>query len=171
LLYELIFCRVIDSFLHYISEILMLIFKTRPEMLKSSEKISIDEIFDYPTREELLSALTERKVIALSFKGLVELHNDLTSKLDFALFLRSEDFERGRVLVEQRNLVVHNRGCVNRRYLERVPTAKIPIGDKLKFSVEPVMDDLAFLGTCLRDIDQRAEEKFGIIRKTPGIVQ
>jgi hypothetical protein len=111
LLFELIFCRVVDSFLNYISEILMLIFETKLEMLKSSEKISIEELFEYQTREELLGALTERKVIALSFKGLVELNDDLVKKLDFQLFMSSDGFERARVLVEKRNLVIHNRGA------------------------------------------------------------
>lgn len=37
---DLVFCRVVDNFLSYISEILTLMHKTRHELLRSNEKVS-----------------------------------------------------------------------------------------------------------------------------------
>lgn len=167
LLAELIFCRMVDNFLNYVSELMALIFETKPEMLKSDEKISIEEILEYPTREALLNALIERKVLALSFKGMIELNSDLARKIGFALFDDAADLKHAAILVEQRNLVTHNRGCVNRRYLERVSPTQLKLGDRLTFSIGPVKDDLAFLKRCLVHVDQRAQQKFCIPRNEP----
>src|SRR5207248_923607 len=44
LLFEIVMVRATDNFLTYVSELLFIAFKTRPEMLKSSETIRIDEV-------------------------------------------------------------------------------------------------------------------------------
>src|ERR1700727_885710 len=43
LIFELTFCRSIDNFLTYISESLTSIFEKRPEMLKSSDVMTVEE--------------------------------------------------------------------------------------------------------------------------------
>jgi hypothetical protein len=164
LVLEMIFCRSIDNFLNYVSELLALIFTTRPEALKSNEKISIQEVLQYRDREELLGALTERRVIGLSFNGLAMLDEELDKTLNFPLFPDSASRERATFLVEQRNLAAHNRCVVNRRYLARVPSATEKLGDRIVFEPKSVVDALGFLIDSIDEIDVRAEIKFGIPR-------
>jgi hypothetical protein len=164
---ELLFSRSIDNVLTYISELLALIFSTRPEMLRSDEKISTEWALQYANREDLLAALTERKVHRLSFNGFMDLHDDLNGKFGFRLFQSPKSLGHAASLVEKRNLIAHNRGIVNRRYLERVPSAPEKLGDRLQFDPNEVFDDLTFLTASVIDIDTRAGEKFGIPRNEP----
>jgi hypothetical protein len=70
-------------------------------MLTSEEKITSKEALEYATRSELIAALTERKVIALSFKGLIELNDDLEKKHGLILFGNGADLQRAAILVEK----------------------------------------------------------------------
>jgi hypothetical protein len=160
LVFELAFCRSIDIFLMYVSELLTSVFEYQPKMLMSSEKVTLEEVLSYSTREELLSAMIEKKVQGLSFKGMKDLHEDLHIKIGFDLFPNQEHLRRSMVLIEKRNLTIHNRGIVNRRYLERVTASSLKLGDRLDFPVEQVVDDLAFLSSAVLDIDTRAGKKF-----------
>lgn len=159
---ELLFSRSVDNFLSYVSELLALIFATRPEMLKSEEKISIEWALQYANREEMLEALTERKIIQLSFQGMVDLHEDLDKKYGFKLYPDSENLQRASIAIEKRNLVAHNRGIVNRRYLSRVKSSQEPLGSRLAFEPNGVVQDVIFLTTTVLDIDRRAAEQFGV---------
>ncbi len=160
LVFELTFCRSIDNFLTYVSESLTSIFEKRPEMLKSSDVMTVEEIFSYPTRDELLSALIEKKVLALSFKGMKDLNDYLRKTVGFELFPKAEHLQHAIVLIEKRNLAIHNRCLVNRRYLERVPDSGLKIGDRITFVVNEVGDDIAFLADAVLDIETRAIQKF-----------
>ena len=77
LVLELTFCRTVDYYLVYVSDLLTLIFQTRPEMLKSNEQISLEEVLEYSDMKDLLHAITEKKVFQLSLKGVRALNEDL----------------------------------------------------------------------------------------------
>jgi len=164
LILEMIFCRSIDNFLNYVSELLALIFITRPEALRSNEKISIQEVLQYKDRDELLGALTERRVLSLSFKGLATLDEELGKALAFPLFPDAVSRERAAFLVERRNLAAHNRCVVNRLYLARVQSGTEKLGDRIVFEPKGVVDALGFLIDSVDEIDVRAEMKFGVPR-------
>ena len=163
LLFELIFSRSVDNFLNYVPELLAQLFEIKPDMLRSDERnISFNEVLDYPNREELISAITGRKVMTLSSKGLTELSDDLSRKHGLDLFEDARERARAAVLVEKRNLVTHNRGLVNRRFQERAGSAGWQLGEKLTFPPDALLSDVTFLLDCVRRIDQRAQVKFGI---------
>lgn len=69
LILQMMLCRAVDSFLTYISELLALTYRTKPEMLKSGETVRLDVILQYQAMEDLVSALVERRVSQLSFQG------------------------------------------------------------------------------------------------------
>src|SRR5260370_37827463 len=75
--------------------------------LRCCEGLNLDR-FDGSTPSVRLSCR-----FSLSFKGMMELHNNLQKRFKFTLFERPDELERVAVLVEKRNLVEHNRGVVN----------------------------------------------------------
>jgi len=160
LVWELLFERLVDNFLNYVSDSLAMLFTKRPEMLKSEGTLTYKEVLEYPTREELIAAITERKVIALSFKGLRDLNDDLEKRYALSLFPISANLERAVILVEKRNLIAHNRGIVNRRYLQNVPSATEKLGDKLSFPQKYVLEEQRFLSDSVTDIADRVLNKF-----------
>jgi len=160
-LIQMVFCRGVNSYLTYISELLALIFQMRPETMKSQEQVSVEEVLQYESMDDLISGLAERLVYRLSYKGMKDLAAHLSSRLKFDLFAKDDQYERAVRIIEVRNLLVHNRGVVNRIFLSRVPDLNMRPGETMKLSLDAV-DDLTFLVRSASDIDMRAAEKFGL---------
>ncbi len=170
LLLELLYCRCVDNYLLYIAELLALIFRTRPEMLKSKDQVSVETVLEYSTMEEFLNFVMEKKVTTLSFMGLAALNEYLQDKLSFSIFGDNEQLlERMERIIENRNLFVHNRGIVNRIYLKRVPNSQLRIGERLILfesgeALSTLNADYLWVKLAAQVADRIAAEKFGIPR-------
>lgn len=131
LLLQMLLTRAADAFLLYVSAVLAVVFRSRPATLRSSEQVKVDFVLAHQTMEELVADLAERRVTALSYQGMVELVESLRERLGLALFANRNDLDRAVRIVETRNLIVHNRGVVNRRFLSRVADFPADEGDVL----------------------------------------
>ncbi len=171
-LIQLIYCGVVDNYLSYVSEVLALIFRTRPETLRSGETERLDEILTYSTMEELISALAEKRVNHLSYQGMGELSKDLSSRLGFDLFPEADDMVRAVRIIEMRNLIVHNRGIISKRFLSKTPNFPGKVGDSIDFEdahrKQELFLDIDFLAHSAADVDQRACVKFDLPHPVSG---
>lgn len=163
---EMVIVRGTDNFLTYVSELLALVFTSRPETLKSSETIKLEEILQHGTMDDLVKRLAERRVERLSYQGMKDLQKDLSERLGFDIFPSSESLTRAVRIIEVRNLIVHNRGVVNRTFLVRTEDSSLEVGSRIGLVPEPLVDDLDFLAKAVLDIDERASVKFGLTRKS-----
>lgn len=161
---EMMLVRGADNFLTYISELLALVFTSRPETLKSAETVKLEEILQHATMDDLVKRLAERRVERLSYQGMKDLQKDLTERLSFEIFPSSEPLSRAMRIIEIRNLLVHNRGIVNRTFQTRTGDSSSMIGGLFKLSPRLVISDLDFLAESVLDIDERAALKFGLAR-------
>jgi hypothetical protein len=160
-LLQMTFTRGVDSFSIYLSEMLGLVFTTRPETLRSREQVRVEEVLQHQSLEELLGYLANRRVERLAYAGLATVAQELEGELGFSLFERSDELERAVQIVEARNLIVHNRGIVNTTYLRRVRGAET-VGSPLPIDPEYVLGSLELLAVSCADIDERAAAKFGL---------
>jgi hypothetical protein len=163
---EMLLNRFVDNFLTYVAQLLALAFKTRPDMLKSNEKVEVGFVLEHRTTDELTEALADRRVERLSYQGLEALAADLRTGLGFELIPDETRFQSAVELVEMRNLLVHNRGIVNRRYRGRVAGAP-PLGEHLRLTSDIVVDGLQLLTECATDIDRRAVAKWALPASPP----
>lgn len=167
------FCAVVDNYLAYISDILTLIFKTKPESLKSSQTMEIEDILQYSSMDELVSHIADRKVNQLAYKGMEELNRDLNKSLGLSLFDDPGDLKNARALVEMRNLIVHSRGIVNALYLSRMGNIGLKPGEHIKVDTEFVLRARRFLSAAVSRVDRTSATKFGlstpITRKSCGL--
>lgn len=161
-LFELLHCRAVDDFLAYLSALLALTYRTRPQMLKSKQQVDTDFIFQFSSMDDLILALVDRRVQALAYKGLRDLNDFLEKELAFPLFSVTGDLDRAVLAVEIRNLFVHNRGIVNRRFKERVPEFPREVGESLNLPWQDVFEFMRFLIDGGLEIDKRAIEKFAL---------
>lgn len=162
LLAEVILCRVVDNFLTFISELLGLVYEVRPEMLRSSEQERIDFILLYESMEELRKALAEKRVDRLSYLGLRELADYVEKQMGFALFPAEDDLRQASIIVEYRNLFIHNRGVVSNLSSRRFPHLAGDLGKRISLPMQEVRDLRQFIEHSAIDIDVRASEKFGL---------
>jgi hypothetical protein len=168
LLLELSFCRAVDNYLAYVSDLLALIFKMKPQALSSSkESVSLEMVLRYGNYDDLLNAITEKKVNDLSFLGMAKLNEHMRQHWKFSLFPESETLQYAVKVVETRNLFVHNRGIISNRFLERVPGYAGAVGDHLTIAPDVLGDYFNFLQRAVLETDHRAALKFEIPQKHP----
>jgi hypothetical protein len=165
LMFQMMYTRAVDNFLAYVSELIALIFRTRPDTLKSNATVRLETILQFKAMDDLISALTERRVQDLSYKGMKTLSEYLSKRLAFELFIRRDSLERAVEIIEFRNLIVHNRALVDSVFVERMPKYADRIGKTLDVEDEHELPDtLEFLSASALDIDKRASQKFDLPR-------
>lgn len=162
LMAKLILCRIVDNFLVYMKDLLALIFRTKPETLKSGEQERVDFILQYSTMEDFIFALAEKRVEKLSYKVMRELSDYFKKDLGLELFKSYKDFESAVRLIELRNIIVHNRGIVSNTFKKRLPDYPASVGESIKFDPGTVVDDAVFLSKSVDNIDIRAIDKFSL---------
>jgi hypothetical protein len=162
LVLEMMLSRAADNFLAYITELLVMVFRCRPETLRSSETVRLDAILRHTTMPELIHELAERRVHQLSYQGMRELASYLSERLGFDLVQKPEDLEHAIWIIEARNIIVHNRGIVNELFLKRTSGRSVPIGESLQLDTDQIFDDLEFIARSVYGIDQRAVQKFNL---------
>lgn len=165
LIQELLLSRGVDSYLTYVSELLSLVFRYRPETLRSKETIPIDFVLGFETMDELQDAIAERRVERLAYRGMAELSTWVRETLGFALVTDAARLRLIERLVEQRNLVVHHRGVIDHRYVRKCGTGDGAVGDTLKLG-NSAADAALTLAEAVGDADARAAQKWGLERNS-----
>jgi hypothetical protein len=155
--------RSADNFVSYISELLTLIFRTKPETLRSDESMmKLSDILRYGSMDELVSAIAEHRVNELAYMGLRDLTTFLAKRIGFELFPDRDRMATAVKFIELRNLIVHNRGVVNRLFASKLPEYAPYLGTPLRVSMVQVAQHQSFLLAAVTDIDERASNKFGL---------
>lgn len=167
LLVEFLVTRAVDQFLTYTTRLLASAYRAKPEMLKSSEQVRVEDVLRYRTMEDLVEYLAEQQVNRLAYRSLGDLAEYLEDRLGFAMFRGPEERAEAVRLVELRNLIVHNGRRVNRTYLTRVAGATAKLGELLPINPQAVRDLVVLVDIADR-MDQLAEAKFGVPRNVAG---
>jgi len=162
--------RMVDNFLCYISELLALIFRARPETMRSDETtIQLSQVLQYKTMDELVSALADKRVTDLAYLGLHDLAKFLSKRIGLDLFPTPTTMKIAVELIEERNLIVHNRGIVNQIFVSRLPEYADELGKPLELSVTDNSVSSMFLNISALDIDARARKKFDLPTTTVSL--
>jgi hypothetical protein len=159
---QIVFQRAVDNFLVYVVELLRRVFVERPEALRSSETIKVEDVLRWSTMDDLVQALVERRVERLAYLSLTDLQDDLIRSLGLELFGDQTDLSRAVRLVATRNLLAHNRAIVNERFLRQVPDSTLTIGEPILLNGDDVLADLEFLSEAAKRIDAVAISHFGL---------
>jgi hypothetical protein len=113
--------------------------------------------------QELQQAIAERRVERLAYRGMRDLSEWINSTLGFVLVADPQHLKAIERFVEQRNLIVHKRGVIDRRYLARMGVEDGQIGEPLKVGGQSV-DALALMERSVVDADARASKKWSLRR-------
>lgn len=155
--------RYVDNFLVYVSDLIGLLFRARPEALRSQEQVKLDDILMHPTIEDLIEWLADEKVNELSYKGFGEIAEYFARRFGLELV---EDTELRRQLIRAiatRNLLVHRRGRVDSRFVKTLTAESFDVADLVVGEELPRVDHFAVVSTTLpsvKDIEPRVISKF-----------
>jgi hypothetical protein len=159
---EMMLCRLVDRYLLYVIELLTSIYQTRPETLKCKRQVTWEEVLNHATMDDLVAFIIEEQIEDLSHKGLGPLVAEIAVRPGLDLFPDAADLRKATEIVETRNLIVHNRGIVNRIFKSRVPECTIPVGEPLPLTGSIVRQAILFMSHSSRLLDLTAREKFDL---------
>ncbi|GAA0001897.1 hypothetical protein [Bradyrhizobium diazoefficiens] len=159
-----------NNFFSYISESLQLVLQRKPEVLRSSEKLTNEEVLQFSDMSELVAYMADKKVNDLAYGGLKGLEDYVRDRLGEEMFSNSEERTRLTILAELRNIHTHNRGLVNEVFLKRVGRAAY---GNMTFELGKLahagFEDFAMLSRNAIEVAVRLDEnlasKFGIVRE------
>jgi hypothetical protein len=156
-------CRMIDICLKYVSDALRLVYSKYPGgIAELNDKIDVRLVFQVGSMEELRAELLERKVTKLSYSSLKALDKYLLKNLTVSLFPDEESKNIACLLVDVRNLIVHNAGIVNRKFKEEHPESPAPLGSRVSLGAFENEGNASFLIDWIMDLDVRLIQKFDL---------
>ncbi|MGZ5077333.1 MAG: hypothetical protein ACXV9R_11995 [Methylobacter sp.] len=166
---ELIICRIIDNFQCYVAQLLELIFRNKKETLlaasgdsKGPKTVEIDlkTLFSFETIDELFNHLVEKRVSSLSYKSIDEFSSFFKEKLGFSLF--NDEVEKSILnkTIQARNIIVHNRAVIDRKFAVMTGGDNTNIGRQLHLHASDVIKMHLFIANVAKSTDIRAVDKF-----------
>ncbi|WP_289063905.1 hypothetical protein [uncultured Zobellia sp.] len=160
---QMAFCRIIDNALCYFKDILTEVVKKEPRILKSSkEKETHDFILSYESMEELLVALSDKKIKELFYGSIEDIKKFFKDRLGIELFERKEDENDFSLVIKQRNTIVHNRGRITQELADEFPVFREIVGQNLFFKYDRLSIINKLINNVIIDIDIKLRAKFGL---------
>lgn len=159
---EMVFCRGVNSFLTYLADLITLIYEKYPQKLPSNKQTTYRFCVEHHMAGDLISALAEETVMDLAHQNLGTLTKYFKKSLDLPMFTKDADAANASLCVDVRNIITHNRGIINRFFVQRNQQFVNDLGKRIVFGKEDRQNMLGQLGYCARQLDLRAAKKFGL---------
>ncbi|MCK1626319.1 hypothetical protein IVA98_24810 [Bradyrhizobium sp. 160] len=173
-LLEMFIARQVDNFQKYLVDLIRQVLRSKPAMLSTKQQsISLEDVLKHGSIESLVHDVIERRVNTLSYDGFADLQKwseERGIQIKVAASRRDAVVE----LISTRNVIAHNRGFVDERYLRAVKNAKFKVGECRKIEVEELFNALKLLNGVVFATDSAARIKFKLAtveirpRKKPG---
>lgn len=161
--FEMYLVRSVSDFLAYLSNILVLVYKARPEIL-SPMQVTIKDVLEYGTTDALIEATAERKIEEVSNKGMNGLQTYFCQTLQVTLFKDDDALQKADYLRAVRNLIVHKRGMVDRKFLADVPSRRGKDVIDQKVILDDVLPMMELLHQVVNNVEEALATKYGLDR-------
>lgn len=143
---QMAFCRLVDNTLCYFKDILSEVVIKEPRILKTSkEKENYDFILSFDSLNDLIKALSDKKIKKLFYGGIEDIKNFFSDYLGIKLFDEKKDENDFSMVIKQRNLIVHNRGKITKEFAKDFPIYKNMIGKSFLFEFNQLSEINQFI--------------------------
>jgi hypothetical protein len=150
LIVHMLYARSVDNFLTYVADLLGLV-ASRPDAGSGSKPVA-------STRD------AAKKIERLSRRGWEPISAYFRKELEFTLFPDEKHEQMLRSFVAVRNLIVHNRGYVDERFVEQFAGAPWKLGEQIPIGATGMITALELFWRTVDDVDSRAAKAFGLER-------
>lgn len=169
-LFALVFREAYRTFESFLVDLFVEIVTAEPRLLKSRRKISHEEVLRASEGSGVISALVDARVMELTHGGLSEMEATYDGwKLPLyedTSRVRGDEMKtvarRIRQASEIRNVLEHNSGVVNAKFLERSPDSSYTLGDRVTIGTAELGDLLTGASIVADHLNQRAVAKFDL---------
>jgi hypothetical protein len=111
---------MVNNFHCYLSEILQDVMRKKHEVLRSSERLTTEEALQFDRVSDLRAFIADKKINELSYGGLRQMRDFISERLGVEMIADAEQGALLTIFTELRNVHTHNRGIVNRLFLNRI---------------------------------------------------
>ncbi len=119
------FKNFVSIFENYIKDVLEYLYSTYPQhIFCKKEKLDMSKLNEFNTLEELKDRIIKEKVIALSYDNLSKMVKDMGVEFNIKFDLSEEENNKLVEITNVRNIMVHNRGIVNEKFLNNVKNSE-----------------------------------------------
>lgn len=109
----------VNAFQRYFSELIQCVAIKKPDILRSSQTIRIEEVLNFTRHRDIVTYLIDRKVNEISYGGLREMEAHFKDRLGVDMFDAESSRAMMTLFVECRNTIVHNGGIVDDYFLRK----------------------------------------------------
>jgi len=160
-LIEVILVRHIENYLNYLSGLLYEVFTQRPETLRSSDRVELETVFRHDSIESLVREVAERKVESLSYSSFADLCEFFVDRFKLAV-ASDADLATLIEMIEIRNISVHNRCIVSKRFASRMGTPETTIGKRMELGIDHLDKLVPLLARRVSVLDADARKRLKI---------
>jgi len=150
----------VDSFIHYMTEILLDVFVHRPEVLRSTETIPVIDILSCDDMTEIVRKIAERKVEALNYRSFDDLLTYIRTNLGLPLECDEGIVAQVKEAIEVRNIIAHNGGRVSALFLRRTKRTDLTDGQLFPLNQAYVLDKNRSMERLVEALDSGIVEHF-----------
>jgi hypothetical protein len=173
--YENLCIRSVDNFLSFVAEVVQIAMRKRPEMLRSQETVTVEELMNFSTFPNLVSYLIDRTLNRLAYKSIEEVEKFIRDRTNVELFSDENARLLLTVAIEMRNVYSHNRGNVSDVTLKRLSrfdhSLALRRGQRLDATIAELFELVDNLAGIARRLDAALAAKFGIRRMRYGTLR
>jgi len=159
ILFRILFSSCADTFEKYLSDLLFEIYLAKPEVLKSKEKITIEEVLNCKDIEEFIIFFARKKIGDMqkgSVKNFLD-ENKVISDLNAIDVNEQKEIEK---IMQIRHLCSHKNGIVDDKFQQYFPDEQIRA--EFSLSIDVIIDKLIIVINVIEKIDCLARKKYNL---------
>lgn len=155
---RLILANLVDSYETYLLDLMLGIYLTKPETLKSGKQFTAEEVLNCNDRAELVQLIAKKRVDEIERGGLEGFARAFDQSYQFKLFVSGEELTARR-LFAIRNLYTHQNGRVDEKFLKQSGLS-LPLESEHQLSVDELIAAAEFLLNAIDRLDNAAIVKY-----------
>jgi hypothetical protein len=155
---RLILSSLVDNYEIYLLDLMLGIYLTKLETLKSGRQFSADDILNCNGWSEVVRLIARKRVEEMERGGLEGFARAFDQSYQFKLFTTSEE-PMAKRLFAIRNLYTHQNGRVDEKFLKQ-SGLNLPLGSEHQLSVDELVAAVEFLLNAIDRLDQAAIAKY-----------
>ncbi|HYI07802.1 MAG TPA: hypothetical protein VEK57_01920 [Thermoanaerobaculia bacterium] len=163
---ETVLCRLVDAFHIYLADVIRLTLKHEPRLLRSNTVLKAEEILDYNSLDEIVEHLITKKVDELAYRGFHAVLEYVRKGMGATMSLSEDVMSSATRAIAVRNIIVHNRGVVNQRFIDQTGASDVSPGSPYNVRTADVLSWGEALRQVVFTLDAALATHFRIPQKT-----
>lgn len=157
---RLVFSSLLDTFENYLVDLLMEIHLAKPETLRSSSQVTVEDVLNCQDMAEFIHFAAEQRVKNLS-RGNEDSFMKAFKFTQLDLFIESE-LEQVKKYLQVRHLYTHKNGVIDKQFLSKTNFRNLNLGDEYKISLKDLCETASFFIDIVSRLDSSVITKYGL---------